>query len=138
MMQKPVQMNGQSSIPDIASRFLAADERRHRLSVEEMKLVAMDERFVPEGTSVAIAGYSLQTSADNFYPEPLEFRPERSLPDAGYKTDKTVPYSFTSGPQMCRGKALAYQELHLVFARLVLALDLELGPGFDPRAFRES
>ncbi|KAF7305557.1 Cytochrome P450 [Mycena chlorophos] len=102
--------------------------------------VAIDGHFVPEGMIVALAAYSLQTDAANFYPEPLEFRAERWLPDAearGYKTDRSASYSFASGPHVCIGKALAYQEMRLVLARLVLTFDMEFAPGFDPTAFKE-
>nr|GAT57938.1 cytochrome P450 [Mycena chlorophos] len=102
--------------------------------------VAIDGHFVPKGMIVALAAYSLQTDAANFYPEPLEFRAERWLPDAearGYKTDHSASYSFASGPHVCIGKALAYQEMRLVLARLVLTFDMEFAPGFDPTAFKE-
>lgn len=35
------------------------------------------------------------------------------------------------------GKALAYQKMRYVLARLVLAYDMHLKPGFDVQAFRE-
>lgn len=31
----------------------------------------IDGRYIPEGTIVALAAYSQQTSPDNFYPEPM-------------------------------------------------------------------
>ena len=38
---------------------------------------AIDGRYVPGGTIVAVPTYSQQMSEDNFYPSPLEFKPER-------------------------------------------------------------
>lgn len=31
----------------------------------------MDDRYIPEGTIVAFAAYSQQTSSENFYPDPM-------------------------------------------------------------------
>ncbi|KAJ7872327.1 cytochrome P450 [Mycena olivaceomarginata] len=101
--------------------------------------VIVDEEFIPEGVCVAIAGHSLQISPDNFYPDPKEFRAERWLPGGlgpGSITDRSVLYSFSSGPHMCIGKALAHQEMRLVLARLVLAFDFEFAPDFDADRFR--
>ncbi|KAJ7436884.1 cytochrome P450 [Mycena galericulata] len=102
--------------------------------------VMIDDRYIPEGVNVALAAYSLQRSPENFYPDPLEFRAERWLPGglgSNSITDKSVLYSFSSGPYACIGKGLAYQEMRMVLARLVLTFNLELAPDFDPNAFRK-
>ncbi|KAJ7149971.1 cytochrome P450 [Mycena filopes] len=102
--------------------------------------VIIDDMYVPEGVSVAIAAYSLQTSAENFYPDPMEYRAERWLPGGlgpGSVTDRSVLYSFSSGPHMCIGKVLAYYEMRIALARIVLAFDLEFAPDFDPKRFRD-
>ncbi len=42
----------------------------------------------------------------------------------------------TTGAHSCIGKALAYHEMRYVLARIVLAYDLELKPGFNVEEFR--
>jgi cytochrome P450 len=43
--------------------------------------VVIDGTYVPEKTIVGVPPYVQQTSPDNFYPYPLEFRPERWQPE---------------------------------------------------------
>ncbi|KAF8894853.1 cytochrome P450 [Infundibulicybe gibba] len=100
----------------------------------------IDGRHIPEGITVAIAAYSLQTCPENFFPDPLEFRPDRWLPGGlgpNSKIEKSALYSFSSGPHMCIGKALAYQEMRYVLARVVRTYDMHLAPKFDARKYRD-
>ncbi|KIP04469.1 hypothetical protein PHLGIDRAFT_193285 [Phlebiopsis gigantea 11061_1 CR5-6] len=100
----------------------------------------IDGRFIPPGTVVALAAYSQQTDPANFYPDPLSFRPERWLPHGlGPETraNKAAIASFSFGPHACIAKALAYQEMRYVLARLVLTMDISPVVAFDARAFRE-
>ncbi|KAI0636113.1 cytochrome P450 [Trametes polyzona] len=100
----------------------------------------IDGRFIPEGTIVALAAYSQQTSPDNFYPDPMDFRPERWQPQGlgpHTKTNKAVLASFSFGPHSCIGKTLAWQELRYALSRVVLAFDMAFHPEFDPKAFRD-
>ncbi|GJJ15379.1 hypothetical protein Clacol_009655 [Clathrus columnatus] len=101
-------------------------------------------RFVPGGTIVASAAYSQQIDAENFWPEPMEFRPERWCTGelgSEYKTNRSALASFSLGPHACVAKSFAYQELRFVIARLVLALDMWLPSSesnlFDPKAFED-
>ncbi|KAF8178952.1 cytochrome P450 [Pholiota molesta] len=100
----------------------------------------IDGKFIPEDVQVAIAAYSQQTSPDNYWPEPLEFRPERWLPEGlgpGSRTEKSALFSFSSGPHVCIAKAFAHQEMRHVVARLVMAYDMELPADFDARQYRD-
>ncbi|KAI0648784.1 cytochrome P450 [Trametes meyenii] len=100
---------------------------------------AIDGRFIPEGTIVALAAYSQQTSPDNFFPDPLEYRPERWVEagsEAYPRTNKAVLASFSFGPHACIARNLAFQEMRYVLSRLVLAYDMALPKGFDTKAFR--
>ncbi|KAL0947701.1 hypothetical protein HGRIS_013787 [Hohenbuehelia grisea] len=97
-------------------------------------------KFIPPDTQVAIAAYSQQTSPENFWPEPLEFRPDRWLPGGlgpGSRTERTALFSFSSGPHVCIAKPFAYQEMRHVIARLVLAYDMELPGYFDAKRYRD-
>lgn len=100
--------------------------------------VTIDGSFIPEGTIVAVASYSQQIDPKNFYPDPLEFRPERWLPGGlgpDTKTDRNALLSFSMGHHVCVGKALAYQQLQYVIARLVLSFDMSFPESFDKEAF---
>ncbi|KAI0750011.1 cytochrome P450 [Daedaleopsis nitida] len=99
----------------------------------------LDGNYIPEGTVVALAAYSQQISSDNFFPAPLDFHPERWEPNGLgplTRTNKSILASFSFGPHSCIGKALAYQQMRLALSRLILALDMELPPGFDATGFR--
>lgn len=99
----------------------------------------LDGHFFPEGTIVALAAYSQQTSPDNFFPEPLAYRPDRWLPRGlgeASRCEKAALASFSSGPYMCVAKSFAYQEMRYVLARLVLAYEMRLPPNFDTEGFR--
>ncbi|KAI0636241.1 cytochrome P450 [Trametes polyzona] len=102
--------------------------------------VEVDGRHIAGETTVALAAYSLQTSADYFYPEPMNFRPERWLPEGlgpDTITNRTALAAFSYGQHACLGKTLAYQQMRYVLARLILAFDMAFKPGFDVHAFRE-
>ncbi|KAI0763298.1 cytochrome P450, partial [Trametes elegans] len=99
----------------------------------------IDGKFIPESTVVALAAYSQQVSPDNFYPEPLAFRPERWVDEGSARwprTNKAVIASFSFGPHACVARNFAFQEMRYVISRLVLAYDICLPKGFDPQAFR--
>ncbi|KAL4262103.1 cytochrome P450 family protein [Pleurotus pulmonarius] len=100
----------------------------------------IEGKHLPENVQVAIAAYSQQTSPENFWPEPLEFRPERWLPDGlgpGSRTEKTALFSFSLGPHMCIARAFAFQEMRHVVARLVLAYDMALPSDFNAKQYRD-
>ncbi|KAJ7712050.1 cytochrome P450 [Mycena metata] len=102
--------------------------------------VIIDGTFVPEGTSLAIAAYSQQTSPENFYPDPLDFRVERWLPGGlgpGSRTEKAALYSFSSGPHVCIARSFAYQEMRCALARIVLSYNFKLVPNFDAKKYRD-
>ncbi|KAH6535231.1 hypothetical protein HBI81_072700 [Parastagonospora nodorum] len=87
-------------------------------------------RWVPSGTLVQTNFYSLQRSPRNFK-NPDTFAPERFLPEgaeeyASDRKDGLNPFSF--GPKNCVGKNLAYHEMRLVLASVLLHFDLELSP----------
>ncbi|KAI8969884.1 cytochrome P450 [Trametes punicea] len=100
----------------------------------------VDGKYIPEGTIVAIAAHSVQTSPENFFPAPKEFHPQRWLPQGlGPQTitNKAVLSSFSFGPYYCIGKNLAYHQMRYALTRLILAFDLEFEKGFDPVAFKD-
>lgn len=56
--------------------------------------------YIPEGTIVGIPAWAQMISPDNFYPEPLEFKPERWLPGGlgpGSRLNKNAIMTFSHG-----------------------------------------
>jgi len=95
------------------------------------------DQVIPPGTLVALAAYSQQMDPENFYPDPLIFRPERWYLAEGFKTNKAMLATFSSGPYACVAKQFAYQEMRYVITRLVLTLDMSLPATFDQQAFED-
>lgn len=85
-------------------------------------------RWVAGGTVVQAPIYSMNYSPLN-WTEPDLFAPERWLPEGrgrfpGDKKEALNPFSF--GPRNCLGKNLAYHEMRLILASILLHFDLEL------------
>ncbi|ETW76221.1 cytochrome P450 monooxygenase 18-like protein [Heterobasidion irregulare TC 32-1] len=98
----------------------------------------IDGAYIAEGTIVSVPTYAQQISEENFWPEPLQFKPERWLPEGlgpGSRTCRSALMAFSFGPFGCLGKALAVQQLRLVTARLILTYHLTLHPSFDSENF---
>ncbi|KAJ7102695.1 cytochrome P450 [Mycena epipterygia] len=95
--------------------------------------------FIPPGTIVGVPAYAQQVSGENFWPEPLEFRPQRWLPGGlgpGGVLNKSAVMCFSFGPFGCLGKTLAVRELYVVTAQLLLAVDIQLDPSFNHNIFK--
>jgi cytochrome P450 len=102
--------------------------------------VVIDGTYVPEKTIVGVPPYVQQTSPDNFYPYPMEFKPERWQPGGLGPDTLTRAHAimcFSYGAFSCLGKAFAIRELHLVVAKMVLGFDMELAPDFDRQKFED-
>ncbi|KAJ4303387.1 hypothetical protein N0V90_002280 [Kalmusia sp. IMI 367209] len=85
-------------------------------------------RWVPGGTVVSVAHYAAYHSPSNFK-DPDSFVPERWLPEGQkeYGSDnREAINAFSYGPRNCLGKNLAYHEMRLVLASVVLSFDMEL------------
>ncbi|KAF1973408.1 cytochrome P450 ClCP1 [Bimuria novae-zelandiae CBS 107.79] len=92
-------------------------------------------RWVPGGTVVSIANYAAYHSPSNFK-DPDAFVPKRWLPEGQYEygaDNKQVFNPFSYGPRNCLGKKhvltaanLAYHEMRLILASVILSFDMEL------------
>ncbi|EIM91537.1 cytochrome P450 [Stereum hirsutum FP-91666 SS1] len=95
---------------------------------------------IPEGTIVGVPVWAQMVSEDNFYPDPTSFRPERWLPGGlgpGSRLNKIALMTFSHGPYGCLGKTLAYHEMRLVIAKIILHCTLKLPEDFDSSLFLE-
>lgn len=121
--------------------------------------MVLEGRFIPEGTVVGIPIYAQHVDPTNFWPTPLEFRPERWLegglgPDTitrhsafmafqfgelfrsfSARTPDLIVFHPTTGAFGCLGKPLAMRQLTVVLAQLLLAYKITFAPDFDPNAF---
>ncbi|KAF8173014.1 cytochrome P450, partial [Mycena galopus ATCC 62051] len=99
----------------------------------------ISSRFIPAGTIVGVPIYAQEISEENFWPAPLEFRPQRWLAGGlgpGSVLKKSAVMCFSHGLFSCLGKTLAIRELFIVTAQLLLALDIRLDPSFDHHMFK--
>ncbi|KAF1923390.1 cytochrome P450 monooxygenase [Didymella exigua CBS 183.55] len=85
-------------------------------------------RWIPGGTIVQAPIYSIHRSPTNFK-DSDSFKPERFLAEGHdiYLSDRRDAMNpFSTGPRNCLGKNLAYHEMRLVMASVLLHFDLEL------------
>ncbi|KAH8646891.1 cytochrome P450 [Xylariales sp. PMI_506] len=86
------------------------------------------DKWVPGNVRVSCHHSATYLDPSNFA-NPHEFAPERWLDDCGseYKQDKRdALHPFSLGPRNCLGQNLAWQEMRLLAAKLLMDFDLEL------------
>lgn len=84
--------------------------------------------WVPGKTRVSVAQYAAYRSPLNFK-DPESFIPERWFPGTGYEDDKKEALQpFSLGPRNCIGKNLAYYEMRILLAKVLLNFDIKLCP----------
>lgn len=86
--------------------------------------------YIPQGIRISVHHSTMSLSPKNFF-SPDQYDPERWLPsdDADYpyrddQRDALQPFSY--GPRDCIGRNMAWHEVRLLAAKLLLPLDLEL------------
>ncbi|KAL8393777.1 hypothetical protein RB595_003503 [Gaeumannomyces hyphopodioides] len=92
-------------------------------------------KYVAPGTKITIFQNATYQNPDNFL-EPEKWQPERFLNEGHPMYDPrfkahdnfAIFKPFSAGPRDCIGKNLAYAEMRLVAARVLLRFDLELDP----------
>src|SRR5699024_8144115 len=71
-----------------------------------------------QGHLVEVPTYAVHHNPE-YYPDPERFDPERFMPE---NKDRLVPYTylpFGLGPRNCIGMRFAYQEVKILFAKIV-------------------
>jgi cytochrome P450 len=66
---------------------------------------------------------------ERFFPEPLQFKPERWSDDAKSKMTRLAYFPFGAGGRQCIGESFAWMEAVLVLATLAQKWELRLFPG---------
>ncbi|KAJ7679340.1 cytochrome P450 [Mycena polygramma] len=96
-------------------------------------------KFIPAGTIVGVPIYAQHINKENFWPDPLEFRPERWMPGGlgpGSVLNTAGFIPFSSGSFGCLAKNFAFQELRIGAAHLFTSLDIKLSPSFNHQRFK--
>ncbi|KAF4588442.1 hypothetical protein EYR40_009993 [Pleurotus pulmonarius] len=79
-------------------------------------------KFFPEGTEMSVPAYTIQHDR-TIWGDPENFRPERWLEE---KDLGRYLLTFGKGPRQCLGRNLAYIEMQLVIATMLLRYDIKL------------
>jgi cytochrome P450 len=82
---------------------------------------------VPAGTTIFMSQYVTQRDA-RFFPEPLEFRPERWENDLMKKIPRYAYFPFSGGPRQCIGNSFAMMEAILIMVTIVRNFELHVVP----------
>ncbi|KAJ6088480.1 hypothetical protein N7486_009741 [Penicillium sp. IBT 16267x] len=86
----------------------------------------IDGNFVPGGISVSVSHVATYYSEKNFK-DAKHFIPERHLDDPRFASDnKNALQPFSFGPRNCIGRNLAYVEMRLILARMIVNFEIEL------------
>lgn len=97
--------------------------------------LTVDGHFLPEGTNVGVAPYSLHRN-EKVFSEPSAFTPERWIPDqaTGVTTSSVAACEaafrpFSIGSRSCPGKQLAYVEMSIAMAKILFFYDVQAVEG---------
>ncbi|CAG0884942.1 unnamed protein product, partial [Darwinula stevensoni] len=88
------------------------------------KDVTLSGYMVPKGTWVIAFSYMFST-LEEYFDEPLKFKPERWLRESGTKSHPFAHLPFGFGPRMCVGRRIAEQEMWVVLAKLLQHFNIE-------------
>jgi cytochrome P450 len=83
--------------------------------------------LIPQGNLVAISIRNIHRHP-GYWPEPLEFRPERFLPENKASLNRNAYIPFLTGPHMCIGNHFALMEGQLLLAMMVQKYDVTESP----------
>jgi cytochrome P450 len=95
-----------------------------RVAYEQTKLGGLP---IPQGHLVSIVIRNIHRHPA-YWPEPLEFRPERFLPENKASLNRIAYMPFLSGPHMCIGNYFALMEGQLLLAMMAQKFDVIASP----------
>ncbi|KAF2460302.1 benzoate 4-monooxygenase cytochrome P450 [Lineolata rhizophorae] len=81
--------------------------------------------FIPGNTMLTVSQYAAFRDANN-WKDAYKFIPERFIDSAYNSDEKSVLQPFAVGPRNCLGKNMAYHEMRVLMAYVLLNFDLEL------------
>ncbi|HUN21837.1 MAG TPA: cytochrome P450 [Anaerolineales bacterium] len=83
---------------------------------------------IPQGSNVAISTYAMHRNP-KYFPNPLQFDPERFSPEREPTIPKYSYLPFGGGPRICIGNSFAMMEARLVLVTILQHYRLTLLPG---------
>lgn len=89
--------------------------------------------YFPQGSLVSTALWAMHYNKE-YYPEPLQFRPERWIVgEAGSTTDSVILAesafcAFSTGSRGCVGKNMAWLEMRIVMAKMLWRYEIKQDP----------
>lgn len=104
-----------------------------RVAFEDVEL--SDGTFVPQGTYVAMAPFTMARRTDVWGEDAAEYNPERFLDPATGKLRQVSIFKFNSfwaGPRSCVGMKLAMLEMKTVLAKVLARFRFEIDPANQP------
>jgi len=112
----------------------------HTLMREAESDMLVEGYSVPKGSWFSISVYALHNDARIWGDSVATFLPERWLTDdpAASKKAKNSFFGFGDGPRVCPGSRFALTEAKLALVRVFQKFTLELQPGQEPLAIRDS
>lgn len=84
--------------------------------------LSVDGHSIPAGSEVAVSLYSLHHNPC-YFRDPFTYRPERFLGDPKEEGMQAF-MPFSTGPRVCIGKSMAYMEMMVTMARLLLLFEM--------------
>jgi cytochrome P450 len=89
---------------------------------------AIGSHTVPARTIVIMSQYVMHRDV-RFYEAPMEFRPDRWMPEMKAALPRFAYFPFGGGPRQCVGESFAWMELALLLATIAQRWRLDLEPG---------
>ncbi|MBC7967875.1 MAG: cytochrome P450 [Fuerstia sp.] len=83
---------------------------------------------VPKGSLIALSSLVTQRDA-RWFPDPMQFDPERFLPPRVDSIPHNAWFPFGAGPRICIGQSFAMAEMMLITARLLQHFRVSMVPG---------
>jgi cytochrome P450 len=87
--------------------------------------VILGDYFIPKGTLIRISILDIHTN-EEFYDDPLKFKPERWFDSAEKKIPHFAWIPFSGGPRVCIGNRFSIIQLKIFLTKLLLKFEVSL------------
>jgi cytochrome P450 len=99
------------------------------VSRQAVENVVLQGYTLPKNSVVLIAPWTLHRNPE-YFPNPLEFNPERFHRDRQDKIPKFAYLPFSGGPRICIGNAFAMMQMRINLATILQNYRLSVAPGY--------
>ncbi|GAA6623446.1 cytochrome P450 [Scytonema sp. NUACC26] len=104
------------------------------VSRQAVENVVLQGYTLPKNSVVLIAPWTLHRSPE-YFPNPLDFNPERFHRDRQDKIPKFAYLPFSGGPRICIGNAFAMMQMRINLATILQNYRLAIAPGYQFETF---